>query len=275
MKLQILGSGAAEGTPAMFCRCHTCQQARISRGKDFRTRSCSLLDGKLLLDFSPDMFFNAARFDLELYDLQGIVFTHGHIDHCASESLCMKAKNYCDMPESSCLPVFGNETAIGEIKRALQYDLRRQPTCYSFHVLQAYTPVTVGAYTITPVPATHAPEEQAFVLIVEDGEKTYLHCMDTSFLKEQSMAFLKQYRFDAITMDCTYGDGRPYAAYHLGLEGDCTLKEQLIAQGSATQETIFTLSHIAHHTMSLHQELEVKAQSHGFRLGYDGMVVEI
>ena len=39
MKLQILGTAAAEGIPALFCTCEYCKKARQIRGKEIRTRS--------------------------------------------------------------------------------------------------------------------------------------------------------------------------------------------------------------------------------------------
>lgn len=39
MKLQYLGTAAAEGFPGMFCNCTACERARKAGGKNIRTRS--------------------------------------------------------------------------------------------------------------------------------------------------------------------------------------------------------------------------------------------
>ena len=54
MKLKYLGTAAAEGIPALFCRCEMCAYARKAGGKEIRRRAGALLDGTLKLDFGPD-----------------------------------------------------------------------------------------------------------------------------------------------------------------------------------------------------------------------------
>ncbi len=43
MKLQYLGTAAAEGWPALFCDCYSCRRARIAGGRNIRTRSQAML----------------------------------------------------------------------------------------------------------------------------------------------------------------------------------------------------------------------------------------
>ena len=42
MKLQFLGSAAAEGWPAMFCECPACKEAARRGGRDLRLRAGSI-----------------------------------------------------------------------------------------------------------------------------------------------------------------------------------------------------------------------------------------
>ena len=51
MKIQFLGTAAAEGFPAIFCNCEYCNKARELKGKNIRTRSQAIIDDKILLDF--------------------------------------------------------------------------------------------------------------------------------------------------------------------------------------------------------------------------------
>ena len=37
MKLQFLGTGAAEGAPAIFCKCDTCQELRRRGEEEYHT----------------------------------------------------------------------------------------------------------------------------------------------------------------------------------------------------------------------------------------------
>lgn len=54
MEIQYLGTAAAEGWPALFCDCDICRRARAAGGKDLRTRTQSMIDGTILIDFPPD-----------------------------------------------------------------------------------------------------------------------------------------------------------------------------------------------------------------------------
>lgn len=275
MKLQIWGSGAGEGMPSMFCSCKSCRQARALGGHDLRTRSCSLVDEHIMLDFGQDIFYNAYRYGKNLRDLSAVVFTHAHIDHLASAELCMRAPDYCDIPEGDRLPLYGNETCISEVQRQLRYDLGRVPDIFDFHVLRAFEPVRVCGITVTPLPACHAPSEHAFLLLLEDGRTRYLHCMDTAFPGKETTTFLSGLRLDGITMDCTYGDSRPESDSHMGIAANIRFREQLLRQGSADDQTTFILSHIAHHSNLMHRELSQLATQHGMLVAYDGFEIQI
>ncbi|WP_325200398.1 MBL fold metallo-hydrolase [Oscillibacter sp.] len=270
MKLKIWGSGGGEGVPSMFCSCATCQKARELKGRDVRTRSCSMLNDRVMLDFGQDVFLNAVRYGANLSELSAIVFTHAHIDHLASEELCMKAPDYCDIPEGKRLPIYGNSTCISEIRRELVYDLGRVPDIFDFHVLRAWETVQVGTLRITPLSARHTVLEEAFLLLIEEGDVRYLHCMDTSTPGEETMKYLAGKRLDGITMDCTYGDSREQSDGHMGLPANIRLKERLLAQGSADEHTQFLLSHIAHHSTLMHEDLAALAAKSGLTAAYDG-----
>ena len=54
MKLQFLGTSAAEGIPALFCNCPACQYAYKTGGKEIRMRAGAMLDDVIKIDFGPD-----------------------------------------------------------------------------------------------------------------------------------------------------------------------------------------------------------------------------
>ena len=81
MKIQYLGTAAAEGLPALFCDCETCRKAREIGGKEMRTRTQLVVNGKLLLDFPPDTYTHALNYSLKLGQIQHLLITHSHMDH--------------------------------------------------------------------------------------------------------------------------------------------------------------------------------------------------
>lgn len=44
MKIKYLGTAAAEGVPAIFCRCEVCRKSKAAGGRNIRTRSQSIID---------------------------------------------------------------------------------------------------------------------------------------------------------------------------------------------------------------------------------------
>ena len=51
MKIKYLGTGAAEGIPAIFCNCSICKNAKIIKGKEIRTRCQAIIDEEIIIDF--------------------------------------------------------------------------------------------------------------------------------------------------------------------------------------------------------------------------------
>ena len=101
MILQYLGTAAAEGIPALFCKCPVCRAARKAGGREIRTRSGALIDGKLKLDFGPDSYAHMLRYGLDYTGLQGVLITHSHTDHLASAELEYRIPGYCFLPDGS------------------------------------------------------------------------------------------------------------------------------------------------------------------------------
>lgn len=82
MEITFLGTGNPFGLPAPGCRCETCNRAR-TLGVE-RTRSSIHLHNErtgqsLLIDVSPDWWYQYVHNDVELAD--EVVITHTHYDH--------------------------------------------------------------------------------------------------------------------------------------------------------------------------------------------------
>ena len=83
MKITLLGTGDATGTPVIGCSCPTCLDAHQG-GKSRRTR-CSILvesdEGAVLIDTGPDLRYQMLKNGIGRID--GVIWTHGHYDHFA------------------------------------------------------------------------------------------------------------------------------------------------------------------------------------------------
>ena len=52
MQFQYLGTAAAEGWPAVFCRCKYCLEAQRLGGKNIRTRSQAIVNDDLPVSYT-------------------------------------------------------------------------------------------------------------------------------------------------------------------------------------------------------------------------------
>ena len=50
MKVQFLGTAAAEGIPAIWCECEVCRKAKELKGKELRRRCSYLIDTDTIVD---------------------------------------------------------------------------------------------------------------------------------------------------------------------------------------------------------------------------------
>ena len=98
MQVTFLGTAAAEGIPALWCACEHCAAARRERGRSLRRRSALLIDGRLLIDFGPDIVDAVAQLGLDLSPVRTLLITHDHEDHLHLPSLAIRREGFCATP---------------------------------------------------------------------------------------------------------------------------------------------------------------------------------
>ena len=59
MKINYLGTGAAERIPGIFCNCKLCKYAREKKGREIRTQTQLIIDDVLLIDFHSFFSFKS------------------------------------------------------------------------------------------------------------------------------------------------------------------------------------------------------------------------
>ena len=90
MQFQYLGTAAAEGWPAVFCRCKYCLEAQRLGGKNIRTRSQAIVNDDLLLDLPPDTYMHKLMNHLDLSRVKYLFVTHFHMDHFYPQELTVR-----------------------------------------------------------------------------------------------------------------------------------------------------------------------------------------
>ncbi|MDR1770325.1 MAG: hypothetical protein LBS02_06770 [Hungatella sp.] len=273
MEIRYLGTGAAEGIPAVFCQCETCRRASKQKGKDIRTRSSALINGKLLMDISPDLYFHKLRYDLDLWKVKAVCVTHSHSDHFDGEELTRRSSaNYCCIRDEKPLAVYGNSKVrrMGRESFKEEFGKEEDPSVV-FLPAQPFTEIRVEELTVIPIPANHDPREMCFIYLIEEGETRILYANDTGLLGPEAYDFLKGTRLSLVSLDCTFGDSKYHGGFHMGIEENLAVVKSLEEAGCLAPSTVIAATHFSHNCNMSHQELEQRLGEAGIRAAWDGM----
>lgn len=282
MKLQFLGTGAAEGVPAIFCNCAVCQEARRRGEREYHTRAQFIIDDTVGIDFPPDAYYHALRFGVDLTKLEHLLITHSHMDHFYAHDFVLRGYKYCALLEKP-LTIYGN----AEVKKVFEECTRREMrevVAKSIHMVevQPFEPFVFGNYKATALLAKHSQTETAYVYLLEKGEKTYLHLTDTGILPQSTLNYLEAWartegkRVDFVTFDCTFlFNPASENARHMGLEENKLMQTELLSRGVVNSATKYAITHYSHNNNPLSETLERAEKEYGFLSTHDGKTVFI
>lgn len=278
MTIRYLGTAAAEGLPAVFCRCPACEYARKHGGKNVRTRSQTMINDDFLIDFPMDTYLHALRHRVDLSAVRHVFITHAHRDHCSPEDFLMHGAPYAHNMTAPDITVYGN-AAVLEILADLRRKDNNAAVQNSIHTveLQPYTTVTAGRYTVTPLPAVHTAGENCFVYLIQADGKTYLHAHDSGMLPDEVYDRAADIvpHLDAVSFDCTYGFVRHGAGRHMGALDACDELAKLSARKLVNQNTHKILTHFSHNGALGHRGFVRLAKPLGFEVAHDGYSVKL
>ena len=280
MKIQYLGTAAGEGVPGLFCNCDKCKMARELGGKNLRARTQAVIDGDLLIDYSPDTYMNAIRFGVDLSKIKHLLVTHTHLDHFAPAELELRASGFAREMTEPTLTVYGTKK-VGEKMTQCAENLQT----VLFFELKLFEPTKIGDYTVTALPAIHmlGSDEQCVIYLIEKNGKTMLYCNDTGLDKSVNQLptsiinyFKKnKIKLDFIGFDCTYGVNYDDWGQHLAFSEIDIIIKKFKQEGFITDKSILYATHFSHWHVLEHEQLVEYAKQYGLKVAYDGIEVEI
>lgn len=273
MKIQFLGTAAAEGWPAIFCRCPSCLEAIRRGGKNIRTRSSLLIDGWLMVDLPPDTYKHVLDRQIDLSAIAHLLITHTHEDHFYPLELMNRKEGFAYNTTAPCLHVYGND-AMAATGNRLKEEADCSDARLMFHEVPAFIPFRAGDAVVTPLLANHNRKERCYLYIVESGGKRLFISYDTGIYPDETWAALSGLYFDAAIIECTCGDEKE-GYNHMGMEDDLEVQRRLTGMGCINESSRLFLTHFSHNGHLLHEELEAAMGPHGFSVAYDGETVEI
>lgn len=276
MEIQYLGTAAAEGWPALFCDCDICRRARAAGGKDLRTRTQSMIDGTILIDFPPDTYTHALNYTLNLGQIQHLLITHSHMDHFFPVELIHRHEHFGHNAKGM-LYVYGNEAVEKAFYEAVLIDrfkVHPLDDSVKFIRLEPFQDFEAEGYHIIPVPADHDKRETCLIYIIEKDGKCLLYGHDTGMnLSKEAWECIYSHKYCLISMDATMGKQKTNG-YHMGLDDDVELARRLEERGCIDNSTIKVINHFSHNGGMTHKDLEEFAGKYGMVAAYDGMKVE-
>lgn len=269
MRVFFLGTGAAEGFPALFSGLPINREALRRGGKNLRLRAGILIDETIRVDLCPDALAQVHKYpQIDFSALEHLLFTHSHDDHFAVRELQYLSPNFApDRVEP--LQVY----ATGEIWEKLDAEMAHfyEEAPLVRHKLAPFCELTVGHLTVIPITAHHRQDELCLNFLFREGDRCLLYGSDTGWYDPPTWKFLEGVHLDGVILECGKGiSGNNYEG-HLSLDECIAFKHQLVASGSLSPEAPFYLTHICHTGLLLHEEMEALCAPHGIHVAYDGL----
>ncbi len=277
MKIQYLGTAAAEGFPALFCSCENCKKASRLGGRNIRTRSQALIDDRILIDFPADTYAHFLRFSVPMCDIRTCLITHAHTDHLYPDDFFMRLPGFSHAKAGDPLKIYLAAGGKAYTDRRLA-DLGLTSDDYLKTVeIRPGVSFDAEGYRILPVRASHAPDSDPLLFVIEKDGKSLFYANDTGELSEESMKTLKAigHPLDVISLDCTFGCSDDPYPFHLSFDRCKAVRELFKSEGIADEHTVFVLNHFTHNGKEVvYDEFEPIARASGFLTAYDGMILD-
>lgn len=277
MIVKYLGTGAAEGIPAVFCHCEICRYARKHKGRNIRTRSQAIIDGELLIDFGPDTFLHSLKYDIELANIQVCFITHSHDDHLYLEDLRARRRSRANLdPGTPTLCVYGG-IGVKIVLNPREDGYVTKDNSVLFCEIKPFEQVNVlEKYQITAIPAVHNTEEP-FVYIIEKEGRVFLYGHDTDYFQENVWDYFREngVYFHAISLDCTEAIKHIEYPGHMNFERMQNVCERLRKEGCIDHNTQVIANHFSHNGLANYEKTVEVGKSLGYLVSYDGMEIYV
>ncbi len=273
MKVQLLGTGSADGWPNPFCECESCRSQRTSGLA--RASSCALIDDELLIDWGPTLANSASRFGLSLNKVHHLLFTHGHPDHLAPEFLLWRSW----ISGLKTLHIYAPPHAISRFEHWMDPKAN-----VVLHVIQAgdefIVRTSAGNVEVRVLAAAHghgngdlyADEAVLYDITAVDGDRL-LYATDTGPLHEPTLGAVRDRNFTLVLIEETFGNHDSHNTGHLDLKTLPETLDRLRTVGAVTDSTDVVAFHLSHHNPPL-AELTFELAEFGARVVDDGAVID-
>ncbi len=273
MKIQFLGTGGGEGWPGMFCRCKACLEAEKRGGKNIRMRPGAVVNDRVLLDYSPDLFMTRLRFGIDLAGARNVIITHADADHFTPEHLEFYPYGPSIIKKGEGVTFYGNSYVKKRFDAFMETPAGKRAEGYAdYTVINAGETLKIDDLTVTALDANHGGPHHCNNYLIEQCGSTLLYAHDTGLLHDHTWKQLQGVTLDLISMDASYGPVPSQVKGHMSFEDNIYTRNRMIDEGIINESTPFVLSHFLHEGGMLHEEMCELMEPKGFIIAYDGLV---
>jgi len=273
LKLHFLGTAAAEGVPNPFCHCEVCNHARNLGGRNIRTRSSVLIDDELKVDYPPDAFYHAMRYQLDMSQIKDLLLTHTHYDHFHPGDLYNRIEGFAHGITEP-LHIYGNDLVMQGLRQELPQE--EEGRRFSYHRVLPFNEFETQTAKVTPLLADHDPMQTCLLYVIEKAGKKILYGNDSGWFPEETWAWLKDLKIDAAILDCTGGyTSNKRSRNHMCIETVLEVKRVLQQENILNSGGHVIATHFSHNSKLSYEEFVIAFERYGIKVAYDGMIIHV
>lgn len=288
MELVFLGTGAAEGAPAAYCRCDTCQGVRARGGVELRTRSSVRLGPHHQIDVSPDQYVQTIAAGLDMFDVEHVLVTHTHEDHFTLSGLT--DKQMTRRTNEKMLYVYLSEPGRTYVEDMVAHvplsenDRRWIAEHLAFVGLEYFREYGIGGFSVQTVKGNHTArgvEERSInYLVAMPHGKRLLYACDTGYYQDDTWEYLAGKHVDTLILECTFAgrtDRGEFPNGHLDLQSWFRTLERMAGIGFIDDRTAVYATHFNPHQGLDHFQIHDRVQRSPWRAtaAHDGLRIEV
>jgi phosphoribosyl 1,2-cyclic phosphate phosphodiesterase len=254
MKITFLGTGTADGSPVIGCKCKVC---RSFNAKNRRLRAGLFIEDsvnnvKLLVESSPDLRYQALRYNISYFD--ALLISHAHYDHTAGLPE-LRRFNFIMHKD---IDLYANKVALDELKHNYHYffDSIQQGGGLP-HLLfnEVNGPFTIKGCTIIPLAVKHG-----LLDIIGYRVGNFAYITDASLIANETLALL--HNLEVLVLNALRI--KPHPTHF------CAEEAVAMAKKIGAKRSYFT--HIDH---TLGYSVFKKMLAKTMYVAYDGLVIDV
>ena len=268
MKITFLGTGAAEGIPALRCRCRCCSESREKGGRNIRQNSSIFIEGdsgeKILIDCPMHIKLRLNQYGIDDTQISDLYITHYHEDHTNGLYFLGESQEKNGFAVSAELKIYLPRNAYEKTS----FMFNEKSLC-SRNIISENDKIRTGDVEFTALNTNHLNRKQgdnndSFGYLIKEKDKTVAYMVDASkTMPDSTVKILAESKPDYLIYDCTFDDAKNSKG-HSDIEGALNLKKMI-------NPDKMIVTHISHRNY-IHDELSEIMDRAGIITAYDGMI---